>query len=109
MESIQSNGMELDLFYHGYLDLILDIRISMPTCNHCGNCFIDVTHWCVGNFARIQCIKCTLEQHCICGNDNGKESIRYECIVLLCIKGFYSIIPENYTSVVVSIMGDAFI
>ena len=101
--------MELDLFYHGHLDIILDIRISMPTCNHCGNCFVDVTHWCGGDFAHIQCIRYTLQHHSICSNDNGKESIRYKCIVLLCVIGFYSIIAETYTLVVVTIMVDGFI
>ena len=94
MESIQSNGIDLDLFYHGHLDLILDIRISMPTCNHCDNCFVDVTHWCVGDFAHLQYIKCILQQHSICSNDNRTQSSRYKCIVLLCIMGFYNIIVD---------------
>ena len=76
VESIQSDGIYLDLFYHGHLDLILDIWISMPTCNHCGNCFVYATHWCVGDFAHIQCIRCPLQPHGICSNDDGKESIR---------------------------------
>ena len=108
VESIQSNGIDLDLFYQRHLDIILGIRISMPTCNHCGNCFVDVTHWCCGDFVHIQCIRCTLQPHSICSNDNGKQSVRYKCIVLLCIMGFYSIIVENYTLVLVLIMVDGF-